>query len=96
MYVRGIALKVRDQDLEDLFGKYGKIDKLEIMYDPHTRENRGFGFVQYVYAADAENAIKELNGFLLEGRSLMVEKVGVFIIHFVPCFLLHSILTITL
>jgi len=45
------------------------------MYDPHTRESRGFGFVTMETAEEAENAIATLNGTELMGRTLSIEKV---------------------
>lgn len=46
------------------------------MYDPHTRESRGFGFVTMDTAADAEAALTALNGTDMKGRNITVDKVG--------------------
>ncbi len=45
------------------------------MYDPHTRESRGFGFVTMDKPEDAEACITNLNGTDLKGRNLSIEKV---------------------
>ena len=45
------------------------------MYDPHTRESRGFGFVTMETAEEADAAITALNATDLMGKALMVEKV---------------------
>lgn len=44
------------------------------MYDPHTRESRGFGFVTMEKAEAAEAAIAELNGTELMGKPIAIEK----------------------
>jgi transformer-2 protein len=44
------------------------------MYDPHTRESRGFGFVTMETAEAAEAAIAALNGTDLLGKPLAIEK----------------------
>jgi len=44
------------------------------MRDPHTKESRGFGFVKMVTSEHADNARDALNGEMLEGRSLSIEK----------------------
>lgn len=44
------------------------------MYDPHTRESRGFGFVTMDLPEEAEAAIEALNGQELSGRTLSVQK----------------------
>jgi transformer-2 protein len=46
------------------------------MYDPHTRDSRGFGFVTMESAEEAEAAVAALNGTELQGRAMNVEKVG--------------------
>jgi transformer-2 protein len=45
------------------------------MYDPHTRESRGFGFVTMESAEEAEAAITALNATDLMGKAMTVEKV---------------------
>jgi RNA recognition motif-containing protein len=45
------------------------------MYDPHTRESRGFGFVTMESAEEAEAAITALNATELMGKAINVEKV---------------------
>ena len=45
------------------------------MYDPHTRESRGFGFVTMESAEEADAAITAMNGNELMGKSISVEKV---------------------
>ena len=45
------------------------------MYDPHTRESRGFGFVTMETNEGADAAIATLNGTELMGRTVSVERV---------------------
>ena len=45
------------------------------MYDPHTRESRGFGFVTMESAEEADAAIAALNASDLMGKVINVEKV---------------------
>ncbi|KAF9921403.1 hypothetical protein FBU30_008605 [Linnemannia zychae] len=72
LFVNGLSNKTEQADLEDLFGKYGKVEKVQIMHDPHTRESRGFAFVTMVRAEDAEAAMQVLNSFELHGRAMSV------------------------
>jgi len=44
------------------------------MYDPHTRESRGFGFVTMETAEEADTAVATLNGTELMGRTLSIER----------------------
>jgi len=72
LHVSGLARSITVSFLEDLFSKYGKIDKAEIMFDPHTRESRGFGFVKMELPEDAQAALDALNGTNVEGKVLTV------------------------
>ena len=45
------------------------------MYDPHTRESRGFGFVTMESHEEAEAAITALNATEMMGKAITVEKV---------------------
>lgn len=45
------------------------------MYDPHTRESRGFGFVTMETPEEADAAITALNATELFGKTMNVEKV---------------------
>jgi len=45
------------------------------MYDPHTRESRGFGFVTMETGEEADAAVTALNSTELMGKIMNVEKV---------------------
>lgn len=52
-----------------------QVKKASVMYDPHTRESRGFGFVTMESAEEAEAAVTALNATDLMGKAVTVEKV---------------------
>lgn len=49
-----------------------------VVLEPHTRVSRGFAFVSMDTVEEAERCIKYLNGSVMEGRNITVEKVIVF------------------
>ena len=51
------------------------------MYDPHSRESRGFGFVTMETPEEADAAITALNATELFGKAIHVEKVRYFESH---------------
>jgi transformer-2 protein len=63
-----------EDELEELFGKYGKVEKVNIMVDPHSRESRGFGFVKMNTSEEADAAKDALTGEERYGRVLTIEK----------------------
>lgn len=44
------------------------------MRDPHTRESRGFGFVNFENVEDANAAMEALNATTLDDRTIGVAK----------------------
>lgn len=74
LFVTGIHPRLSEQDVTRLFEKYGDVEKCQIMLDPHTKESRGFGFVKMVTADQADAAKEGLQGEVIEGRTLSIEK----------------------
>jgi RNA recognition motif-containing protein len=62
-----------EDDVRDTFAQYGEVISAKIIYDRETGRSRGFGFVEMEDAA-ADEAINELNGSDLGGRSLKVNE----------------------
>lgn len=74
LFVTGIHPRLTEGDVARLFEKYGEVEKCNIMRDPHTRESRGFGFVNFVNSQQADAAKEGLQGEVYEGRTLSIEK----------------------
>ncbi|CAH0481385.1 unnamed protein product [Peronospora belbahrii] len=73
LYVANLATRTSQSELQELFEKYGRVNKCQVIVDPVTRESRGFGFVTYEDVRDAEDAVKELNDQEVQGRKIRVE-----------------------
>ncbi|KIV84896.1 hypothetical protein PV11_00645 [Exophiala sideris] len=74
LFVTGIHPRLTESDVTRLFEKYGEVENCSIMLDPHTKESRGFGFVKMVTGDQAEAAREGLQGEVIEGRTLSIEK----------------------
>ena len=74
LFVTGIHPRLSEQEVTRLFEKYGEVEKCQIMLDPHTKESRGFGFVKMDTAEQADAAKEGLQGEVIEGRTLSIEK----------------------
>ncbi|HEY4289820.1 MAG TPA: RNA-binding protein [Puia sp.] len=73
LFVAGLPFDVNDQELKEMFEAYGTVDSAKVITDRETGKSRGFGFVEFPTDAEAEAAIKALNGGSLEGRELTVK-----------------------
>ncbi|CAG5079986.1 Oidioi.mRNA.OKI2018_I69.PAR.g9438.t2.cds [Oikopleura dioica] len=70
LHVSNIPFRFRDSDLREMFGKFGDIHDVEIIFN--ERGSKGFGFVTFMDKFEAEAAKKELNGTMVEGRKIEV------------------------
>jgi len=60
--------------LQDLFGRAGSVESVNVMRDQATGRARGFAFVEMRTDEEAQNAITSLNGTQMGGRSLTVNE----------------------
>ncbi|KAL7899107.1 hypothetical protein HDV63DRAFT_75578 [Trichoderma sp. SZMC 28014] len=74
LFVTGIHPRLSEAEVSKMFEKYGEVEKCQIMRDPHTKESRGFGFVKMVTSEQAEAAKEGLQGEVIEGRTMSIEK----------------------
>ena len=61
-------------DLRTLFSKFGELVEAAVVPNRSTGQSRGFGFVSYRSAAEADAAIKETNGVELDGPPPRVNR----------------------
>ncbi len=74
IYVGNLPWRATDAQLSQLFGNHGEVIDAKIVTDRETGRSRGFGFVTMASDEAAQAAIRALNGYSLEGRSLVVNE----------------------
>jgi len=71
--VDNISYRTVTDDLDTLFGKFGRIGDIYIPKDSRTGDTRGFAFVRFFNKHDAEDAMDDLDGRSFDGRELKVQ-----------------------
>lgn len=74
LFIGGLSCE-NEEVLEEAFGQFGTVKKVNIVKDKVTGKSRGFGFVRYVDVKCAEAALGAMNGELLGGGPIRVERV---------------------
>jgi RNA recognition motif-containing protein len=74
VYVGNIPYAIRENEIAELFSKYGKIISIKIVTDKYSGRSKGYGFVEMETEEQEELAIKECNKNVIAGRSLVVVK----------------------
>lgn len=72
LYVGNLGFTLTDEQLEELFTKYGIVKSAKVMRRD-TGKGRGFGFVE-MSDGEAKRAMALLNGKEIDGRSLTVNE----------------------
>ncbi|HVM90169.1 MAG TPA: RNA-binding protein [Puia sp.] len=74
IYVSNLGFNIQDADLKNLFSEYGTVSSAKVIMDRETGQSRGFGFVEMPDEANAQKALRELNGKMTDGRPIKVSE----------------------
>lgn len=72
IYVGNLSYDVTDTMVQTLFEEFGKVVNINLIKDKYTGQSKGFGFVEMEKQSAAEEAVKQLNGRVVEGRNITV------------------------
>jgi RNA recognition motif-containing protein len=74
LFIGNLSRQAKDEDLQNAFKAFGQVDSVAIIRDKFSGESRGFAFIEMGNKAEAEAAIKEMNGKELLGSALVVNE----------------------
>ncbi len=74
IYVGNVSYDLTEKELEELFAEFGSVSAARIITDRTTGRSKGFGFVEMDNKAEGEEAIKQLDGKEMNGRTLKVNE----------------------
>src|SRR5262245_37319163 len=74
LYVGNLSYSTTRESLEAAFSAAGEVREIAMPTDRETGQPRGFAFVTMGSSAAATNAISQLNGVMLDGRTLKVNE----------------------
>jgi len=73
LFVGNLPYATTEQELRDLFGRGGaKVASVRVITDFDSGRSKGYAFVELSSAEEGEAAVRDLNGFDLGGRSIVV------------------------
>jgi RNA recognition motif-containing protein len=74
IYVGNLSQQATEEKIREAFESFGEVSSATIVKDKYTGQPRGFGFVEMPDQAQAQAAIKSLNGKELFGQSINVSE----------------------
>eukprot|EP01018_Ginkgo_biloba_P032133 Gb_37522 [translate_table: standard] len=73
LFVTGLSFYTSEKSLENAFSDFGKIVSVRIIIDKISKRSKGYGFVEYSSEEEANEALQEMNGKILNGRQIIVD-----------------------
>lgn len=74
VYIKNLDPEFTQEELEELFKKYGAVTSAHLEKDAETGKLKGFGFVNYENHEDAKKAVEELNDSEIKGQKVYVGR----------------------
>jgi cold-inducible RNA-binding protein len=72
LFIGNLSFNLTEEDLKEMFSKHGSVVSVAIPTDRESGRKRGFAFVEMETQAEAEAAVKQLNGLTVDGRQIAV------------------------
>ncbi|KAI9839822.1 MAG: hypothetical protein M1819_000012 [Sarea resinae] len=73
LFVRSLPETATNDSLTELFSQSYPLKHATVVVDPATKKCKGYGFVSFADAEDAQHAREEFDGSMFEGRKIRVE-----------------------
>lgn len=74
LFVAGLPYDLYDDELVEIFEKFGPLVSAKVTLDKETGKSRGFGFVEMQNEQDGKDAIEHLNDISLGKKPLVVKR----------------------
>ena len=74
IYVGNLSYEATDDTIREAFESFGQVTSARVIKDKYNGQSRGFGFVEMVEEAQAQAAIRSLNGKDLLGKQISVSE----------------------
>jgi len=74
IFVGNLSKDVEEDELINIFARFGHVNSVKIVRNLTTNESKGFGFVDMPGSSDAKTAIDSLHTKELRGKRLTVNE----------------------
>ncbi len=73
LYVGSLPYSVTEEELGQMYAQYGQLVSVKLIVDKMSGRSKGFGFVEFSSAEEANAALEATNGMQVGERNLMVK-----------------------
>ncbi|MCK4268574.1 MAG: RNA-binding protein [Actinomycetia bacterium] len=72
LYIGNLSYNTTEAQLNEAFAAHGAVESVALITDRHSGQSKGFAFVEMTDDDEAKKAIRELDGFEMDERSINV------------------------
>jgi cold-inducible RNA-binding protein len=72
LYVGNLPYSATEEQLRELFTQAGTVASVALIIDRDTGRSKGFAFIEMSTQVEAQKAISQFNGYMMDGRALAV------------------------
>ena len=72
IYIGNLSLTTTEDALKSLFAGFGDVESAKVIKDRVSGRSKGFGFIEMPSNSEADQAIKALNGNIIDGNALTI------------------------
>ena len=72
LFVGNLSYQTMENDLQDYFAQAGVVTAVNVMMDKVTGKSRGFAFIEFATAEEANKAVEQFHNKEFQGRALTV------------------------
>nr|DAD24355.1 TPA_asm: hypothetical protein HUJ06_025819 [Nelumbo nucifera] len=72
LFVRNLPYSATEEELVELFSKFGDVSQVHIVVDKDTKRSKGIAYVLYSLSESANRALEELDNSIFQGRLLHI------------------------
>ncbi|KAI9271303.1 hypothetical protein BY458DRAFT_509569 [Sporodiniella umbellata] len=72
LYIKNLHPNINNTGLCNIFRDFGNIVSARVITHPTTGQSKGYGFVSFSKAESAAKALREMNGYIIEDKPLIV------------------------
>mgnify|MGYP006292287723 FL=1 len=72
IYIGNLSYGTTEETLKAMFDEFGEVENVKIIKDRRSGRSKGFGFLEMPSNSEADQAIKALNGSLIDGFTIKV------------------------
>ncbi len=73
IYIGNLSYNTTEDNLKSLFAEFGNVESVKLIKDRSSGRPKGVGFIEMPSNAEADQAIKALNGNRIEGNNIKVK-----------------------